>query len=117
LPEEPVDQIVGIMLYCKLNAVTEGNLSITQLDISSSLGDEVWYQHHSDDNLGPLSQDGWWHKKTCQKHNLPQDTEHNVVKVENSGWAEYGLEWPDARPQQKSTVVKTNFKRHETNQT
>ena len=45
LPEEPVDQIVGMMLYYKLNAIMEDRMTVTNLDIASALGDHVWYQH------------------------------------------------------------------------
>ena len=64
LPEEPVDQIVGMMLYYKLNAVMEGRMVITSLDISSSLGDGVWYQHDEEDSSGPFVKDGWWHQSS-----------------------------------------------------
>ena len=116
LPYEPHDQIIGIMLYCKLNAITEGHLAITQLDISSSLGDEVWYQHSEEDALGPFVNTGWWHNKNCSKNNLPHSV-NNVVKVDASGWQEYGLEWPDVAPTQQATIVKPNFRKNETNTT
>lgn len=115
LPDEPVDQIIGIMLYCKLNAITEGQLLVTKLDISSSLGDEVWYQHDADDSLGPFAHEGWWHLRSCQKDTL--DAEHtpdNVVKVELTGWQEYGLEWPENKHDQEVKVVYPDFKKHET---
>lgn len=117
LPDEPHDQVVGMMLFCKLNAVTESQLIITQLDISSSLGDDVWYQHSMEDPLGYYGQPGWWHSRGCQKNNLCISTDDNVVKVETSSWQEYDLEWPDVPGAQPSTVVKPDFKKHETNST
>lgn len=115
LPDEPVDQIIGMMLYCKLNAVAEGRIIVNKVDISSSLGDEVWFQHEEEDNLGLFAQDGWWHKHTCQKDDL--DTEamaENVVKVESSGWHEYGLDWHDNQNNEKAKVVYPDFRKHET---
>ena len=58
LPEEPVDQIIGMMLYYKLNAIMEDRMTVTQLDIASSLGDSVWYQHDEEDVTGPFRW-GW----------------------------------------------------------
>lgn len=115
LPDEPVDQIIGIMLYCKLNAITEGQLLVTKLDISSSLGDEVWYQHNEEDHLGPFAADGWWHKRSCQKDTLdPEGTAENVVKVESTGWQEYGLEWPENKKEKaEANVVRPDFKKNE----
>lgn len=118
LPEEPIDQIVGLMLYCKLNAIMEGQLIITSLDIKSELGDNVWYQHDEDESIGPFEQDGWWHKNSTQKETLDLDnTPENVVKVQTTGWKEYGLEWPEETKEANAKVVFPKFKRDENEQT
>ena len=118
LPEEPVDQIVGLMLYCKLNAIMESQLVITSLDIKSSLGDDVWYQHDEEESLGPFSQDGWWHRNSIQKETLDLDpTPENVVKVVSTGWKEYGLEWPEETKETNAKVVFPKFKKDENEQT
>lgn len=116
LPDEPVDQIVGIMLYCKLNAIMEGVLKVTSLDISSSLGDDVWYQHDEEDALGPFSQPGWWFDSSTQHDTLEtvEDDAPNVVKVVPNSWLEYGLSWPEDKKDQESKVVYPDFKKHET---
>lgn len=111
VPEDPIDQIVGIMLYCKLNAVTEKHLLITKLDISSVLGDGIWYQHDSDDNIGPFADPGWWNRSSCYKEDPDSDTENNVVKVESDGWAGYGLEWPNTANSREAKIVYPDFKK------
>ena len=118
LPEEPVDQIVGMMLYYKLNAIMEGRMEIVQLDVSSRLGDGVWYMHSEDDLSGPFGQDGWWHQSSLQHDTLdPLDSVVNVVKVAPNAWIEYGLTWPEAETvpanQTANTVVFANFSKHE----
>lgn len=115
LPEEPVDQIVGMMLYCKLNAVMENRIVVTSLDISSALGDDIWYRHDDEDSLGPLNQDGWWYKPNLQHHNIDlDDTPENVVKVQNQGWHELDLVWPEEQtPKTNNTVIYPDFKRNE----
>jgi hypothetical protein len=115
LPEEPVDQIVGMMLYCKLNAVMENRIVVTSLDISSVLGDDIWYRHDDEDSLGPLNQDGWWYKPNLQHHNIDlDDTPENVVKVQNQGWHELDLVWPEEQTQKtNNTVIYPDFKRNE----
>ena len=118
LPEEPVDQVVGLMLYCKLNAIMEGQLIITSLDIKSELGDDVWYQHDDEESLGPFAKDGWWHKNSTQKETLdPDGTPENVVRVQSTGWKEYGLEWPEETKEANAKVVFPKFKRDENEQT
>jgi hypothetical protein len=115
LPQEPVDQIVGMMLYYKLNAVMEQRMTVTGLDIASSLGDSVWYQHDEDDMSGPFAEDGWWHRASMQHESIEHDPEPgNVVKVTSTGWYEMNLEWPEnTAPVSDNTVVFANFPRNE----
>jgi len=115
LPEEPVDQIIGMMLYCKLNAIMEGRMTLTRLDLSSVLGDSVWYQHDEDDALGPLREDGWWHRPTTEHHSIAESiTPDNVVRVTPNAWHELGLTWPEQETENTAnTVVFANFSRNE----
>lgn len=119
LPDEPVDQIVGLMLFCKLNAIMEGVMIVTALDICSTLGDDVWYEHTEEDAVGPLAQDGWWNLPDTTHNNLTiTEIMDNVVKVAPNSWGhEYGLMWPGAvdKDQEKehNTVVYAKFPKHE----
>jgi hypothetical protein len=114
LPEEPVDQIVGMMLYYKLNAVMEDRMVITALDIASELGDGVWYQHDEDDSAGPFAKDGWWHQSSIQHDTIePEQPADNVVKVISTGWYEMGLDWPENTEPVTNTVVYANFPKNE----
>jgi hypothetical protein len=115
LPEEPVDQIVGMMLYYKLNAIMEDRMVITGLDISSALGDGVWYQHDEEDSAGPFAKDGWWHESSTQHETIePQAVADNVVKVISTGWYEMGLDWPENTAGAiNAKVLYANFPKHE----
>ncbi len=115
LPDEPVDQIIGIMLYCKLNAIMQDRMIITDLDIQSYLGDSVWYKHDVDDTIGPFLEEGWWHQPSCQHNSIETEpAENKVVKVSSTGWNEYGLDWPEESvPAAGNTVVFANFQKNE----
>lgn len=115
LPEEPVDQIIGMMLYYKLNSIMEGNMVVTALDISSQLGDSVWYQHDEEDSAGPFAKNGWWNSSGLQHDTIDlEPVEDKVVKVINKGWHELGLEWPESNtPAASNVVVFGNFGRNE----
>ena len=116
LPEEPVDQIVGMMLYYTLNAIMEGRMALTRLDLMSALGDSVWYQHDADeDSPGPFRAEGWWHEPSVQHDTVVQgDAGDNVVKVIPNAWIEYGLTWPEDTPEPTAnTVVFANFTKNE----
>jgi len=116
LPEEPVDQIVGMMLYNKLNAIMENRMSVVSLDISSTLGDGVWYQHDEEDMQGPFaSPNGWWNLASLQHETIElDDVPNNVVKVISTGWRELELDWPeDTTTTTGNTVVYANFAKNE----
>ena len=114
LPEEPVDQIIGMMLYYKLNAVMEDRMDVTAIDIASTLGDSVWYQHDEEDPAGPFAVDGWWHRASMQHETVePTSAPDNVVKVVSTGGYEMGLDWPEATPVGANTVVFVNFPKNE----
>ncbi|WP_353482409.1 hypothetical protein [Haliscomenobacter sp.] len=115
LPQEPVDQIVGMMLYYKLNSVMEDRMTVTGLDIASSLGDNVWYQHDEEDLSGPFAEDGWWYRASMQHESIERDPEPgNIVKVMSTGWYELDLEWPENTAiVSDNTVVYANFPRNE----
>ena len=92
----------------------EGQIVITSLDIKSTLGEDVWYQHDDEEILGPFDQDGWWHRNSIQKETIDLDpTPENVVKVISTGWKEYGLEWPEETKEKQAKVVFPKFKRDE----
>ena len=98
----------------------EGRMTVTSLDISSVLGDSVWYSHDDEDNLGvfahwPVAEDAWWHNPSVQHHTLEtESTPDNVVKVTPNVWHEYGLMWPEDRIEPTgNTVIYPNFRKHE----
>lgn len=115
LPEEPLDQIIGMMLYCKLNAIMCGRMTVDELEISSKLGDQVWYLHTAGDPLGPFAALGWWHQPSLQHHDLdPKPRASKMTKIHNVGWKKYNLEWPSGKEQvATATVVFADFKHDE----
>jgi hypothetical protein len=106
LPEEPIDQIVGLMLYCKLNAVMEGRMFVEQLNISSLLGDDVTYLHDMEDAVGPFQESGWWNLSDTSHNSFDNiETQENVVKVPTTGWGKYNLTWSDSTESKSGKTV------------
>jgi hypothetical protein len=106
LPGEPVDQLIGIMLYCKLNAIMEGRMTVDSLNLASRLGDQVWYLHDAEDSLGMFAVDGWWHSPSAQHHTLNLDAyPANVIQVAPSAWIEHGLLWPEVAAESSGNTV------------
>jgi len=104
LPEEPVDQVVGIMLHCKLNAIAEDRMIVTQTEISSELGENIAYLHDDDEQLGPLSDAGWWQDSDASHCDRQLIFTDNVVTMNfNRSWRELNLQWT-----QESSVIEVD---------
>lgn len=115
LPDEPVDQIIGMMLYLKLNAIMENRMIVAATEIWSTQGDQTSYVHVGGENLGPdLGQDGWW---TDPRPIFSMDRSQKngkVVKLDRgSEWQDLGLAWGSTDSDNSSTVVFAKFSRDE----
>ena len=113
LPEEPIDQIIGIALYCKLNAILQERMIVTGAIIQSDLGDHVRYLHSDRESLGPLEQPGWWQDFTPMHTNFKSTASRkHVVKLNRTlSWQDLEMEWSDAEPVDNTgnTVVFAKF--------
>lgn len=115
LPEEPVDQIIGLVLYSKINAMLENRMIVTALNIESELGDNVQYLHNSQEVENVIPDTGWW-KDPGPVHS---DIKHSigkkkVVKINRiNAWKELDLAWAeDSTTDQETnsaTVLFANF--------
>lgn len=95
LPEQPIDQIIGLALYCKLNAILEDRMFITGVTIQSDLGDNVRYLHSDRESVGPLSQEGWWQDPGPRHSDFRSlANKKHVVKLNRAvSWQNLDLEW------------------------
>ncbi len=113
LPEEPYDQIVGLALYAKLNAIMEQRMFITDCEISSRNGRHVSYMHAAEESIGPFELPGWWNDSGltfCNKKLLARDKKVvKLVKSEDS-WRNFNLDWEaGAEEPGESNVVVVKF--------
>lgn len=114
LPEEPVDQVVGIMLFYKLNAIMEGRMKITELVLSSEAGDSIEYFHSENEITDLFPESGWWHEPTlCHSSVELEEGEEkpNVVDLNaDDEWRDQDLGWAQAEvTQDLGQVVFANF--------
>jgi hypothetical protein len=108
IPDEPVDQLIGIMLYYKLAAITEERLIIDEIEISSSLGDGLVYMHGEHENVDELAVPDWW--KTvdlvhCDTELIEPD--EIVTLADLNVWRDLNLDWPSEEEESETgnTVV------------
>jgi len=94
-PQEPIDQIVGIVLFKKLNAVLEGRMQVTDLDICSDAGDNIWFMHSANELVGAVADTGWWNDPgPVVEHSQPAAPGKKVVKLRRpTAWDSFDLEW------------------------
>lgn len=112
LPDEPVDQLVGMMLFLKLSAIVQDNFVITDIEISSIVGDDMCYIHSESDNLGPMEQRGWWNdpKPTWITADKKKKSSTNVIKLNRiPEWKDLDLEFDVSTPADKDPVVFVDF--------
>jgi hypothetical protein len=116
MPEEPVDQIIGMMLYSKISAVMEGHMLIRSVMLSSTAGDGVIYEHDSTESVAPFDQLGWWNSTNphCELETKRNPEKVFVITATNQ-WRDLGLEWIDNNKQTEdgNVLVFTEFKKNE----
>ena len=114
LPDEPVDQVVGMMLYLKLNAIMENRIVVTDVELWSKAGDSVSYLHSVGESLGPLVQSGWWTdpRPVCLSPG-DKSSQGKIVNLDRiPEWRDHGLEW-DQESESENSVVFAKFGRDE----
>jgi hypothetical protein len=117
MPGEPVDQLIGIMLFTKFAAITEERLLVGEIELSSMLSDGVIYLHGENENINDVAVPAWWSESDlvhCESFLL--DTEKVVTIHKHSIWRELDLAWPDIEDNSEpdetgNTVVFADFKR------
>jgi hypothetical protein len=107
LPAEPFDQIIGIMLFCKLNAIVEGKVEITDVQVCSKAGNWVWFLHAQEESTGPFANENWWHDASIMTVMKPKPIKGDkIVSLEKTpAWAEFGLEFNSAKGDNKVVAI------------
>jgi hypothetical protein len=108
IPDTPVDQLIGIMLYYKLSAITEERLLIDEVEISSSLGEGLIYFHGEHENVDELAIPEWWKSVDmvhCEKELI--DNDEIMTLADLTIWRDLELHWPDEETEStnENTVV------------
>ena len=100
LPEQPFDQVVALALLLKINAIMENRIKVTDLTISSMLGEGVRYPIVAEmaENADIMMGDNWWHCPDTEIRNqivFTLDTDNVIKLFDDSAWAQLDLSWKD----------------------
>jgi len=108
MPGDPVDQLIGIMLYSKLSAIVEDKLIIGEVEISSMLGDGIVYLHGDNENVNDVIFPEWWDTSDLVHCELDLINSDKVVTMhQGSVWRELDLQWPDIEEDSEDTATET----------
>ena len=114
MPGAPVDQLIGIMLYHKLNAVMENRMIVFETELSSAMGEYMVYLHSEEENTVGYVQPEWWTTADLTHSDFLSGNSDNVVSIpQANAWREVDLEWPDDLDDDNSgnVVVFADFKK------
>ena len=110
LPNEPADQLTGLALYCKLQAVTEDVMDVLDISIRSTLGGGVSYWHHDEESIGPYEKSGWWNEAGPSCSALP-NTRRKIVTLNNPTWKSLDLDWDNGEEPETEIVLTLDNKK------
>lgn len=114
LPEVPTDQIIGMMLYSKLNAITEKKVLVADIQIASMLSDGMRYIFDDTDDYGVFLDDGWWNDADpiwWNKELINSKDEDGTLKLNPViHWKDVQLHWT-ADEVKEGNVVVHDFKK------
>lgn len=113
LPGDPVDQLIGIMLYYKLNAICEDRMIIVETELASAQGEHITYLHSDMENTIGYEQPAWWTSPDPDHTDFASPGSDKVLNMTNvSAWRDLELAWsePNDKPA-TGNVVFADFKR------
>jgi hypothetical protein len=111
MPGDPADQLIGIMLFHKLNAIMEGRINIVEIEISANTG--VVYLHSENETSEDLLMPDWWSTADLTHCDSELTNSEKVLSIpQHNAWRDLGLAWPaeDVDNESGNVVVFADFK-------
>jgi len=113
MPGDPVDQLIGIMLYHKLNAIMEQRMNVVETELSSSQGQAMTYLHSEGENTLGVEPPTWWISADLSHSDFALPESEKVVSMQTTtAWRDLDLAWSDlpATSDHGNIVVFADFK-------
>ena len=96
MPGDPVDQLIGIMLYHKLNAIMEQRMTIVETELSSSQGQAMTYLHSEGENTLGVEPPSWWLSADLSHSDFALPESEKIVSMHTTAWRDLDLAWSDS---------------------
>ena len=98
LPDEPYDQVIGLLILYKFNAICESKLLMTDIVFTSKLSDGVKFKENVATALNTFKNTGWWAQNNCNYNKIKTSKKDKVVKlVSKNDWNDLGLSWHEVK--------------------
>lgn len=95
IPEDPYDQIVGLILINKCNAIMENRIVMTDVTFGSKLSNLIKFELSNETAEAEFGGDHWWNiPTTCvQNKKTKKDKIVNLFDHKCDDWVELELTW------------------------
>lgn len=92
IPEEPYDQIIGMILVNKCNAIMENRIVINQIIFGSKLSNLIKFSIDGEVSKLEYPENNWYNKNTLTV--TEKGKKDKIVNLfDKNTWAELGLTW------------------------
>jgi hypothetical protein len=106
LPVIPVDQIVGICLFEKMNAIAEDRLILTDITISSDVSAGLKCHYCSEEKNGIFSSTGWWNLPDLSYANKRSNKKQKILEFNaDHSWKSVDLDWKTTEEVEENIVL------------
>lgn len=94
IPEEPYDQIVGLILLRKFNAITENRIVVSEIKFGSKLSSDIRF-HNTAEESEEFDEVAWYNDGTLSiQHAHKKVKKDKIVKFDElEDWNKVGLVW------------------------
>ena len=110
MPGDPVDQLIGIMLFHKLNAIMEDRMILVETELASTYGENMTYLHSEGESTSGFEQPAWWTTADPTHSNVELPETNKVVAMTNTvAWRDVDLAWTDEPADDTAETDSGNF--------
>jgi hypothetical protein len=95
IPEEPYDQIIGLILMNKCNAIMENKIVMTDIVFGSKLSNLIKFELAAETAQAEFNGNHWWNLPTLctETKKTKKDKIVNLHDHKSDDWAELELTW------------------------
>lgn len=98
IPEEPFDQLLGLILLNKFNSIMEGRIEITDITFGSKLTDYIKFEISKEEAEELYPDNAWYNQPTVAIKDVPKKKRDKIVKLfEPDEWETNELTWKDKK--------------------